>query len=77
MPDPTGTPADDPDGPVISAVRTLRALFPALYIACDVCLCEYTAHGHCGLFRGDGSGTLDPAPSAARIAAVALAYARA
>ena len=30
-------------------------LFPSLYIACDVCLCEYTSHGHCGLLHEDGS----------------------
>ncbi|OBZ68071.1 Delta-aminolevulinic acid dehydratase [Grifola frondosa] len=62
-------------GPVISAVRKLRTLFPTLYIACDVCLCEYTSHGHCGVFRADGS--IDTEPSAARIAEVALAYAQA
>ena len=56
-------------------MRLLRARFPALFVACDVCLCEYTAHGHCGLLRADG--TLDPAPSAARIAEVARAYAAA
>ncbi|KAI0930227.1 Aminolevulinate dehydratase, variant 2 [Taiwanofungus camphoratus] len=73
--DERGTPADDPSGPVILAIRKLRELFPSLYIACDVCLCEYTSHGHCGYVRADGS--IDPAPSAARIAEVALAYARA
>ncbi|KAH9935344.1 tetrapyrrole biosynthesis porphobilinogen synthase [Fomitopsis serialis] len=75
--DDRGTPADDPEGPVISAIRLLRTLFPGLYIAADVCLCEYTSHGHCGLFRADSSGTLRPEESAARIAEVALAYARA
>ena len=71
-----GTPADDPNGPVILAIKKLRALFPELYIACDVCLCEYTDHGHCGLLRAD-DGTIDPQPSANRIADVALSYARA
>ncbi|KZT71028.1 tetrapyrrole biosynthesis, porphobilinogen synthase [Daedalea quercina L-15889] len=75
--DERGTPADDPEGPVISAIRLLRTLFPGLYIAADVCLCEYTSHGHCGLFRDDNSGTLRPEESAARIAEVALAYAQA
>ena len=60
---------------MIASIRLLRELFPELYIACDVCLCEYSSHGHCGLFRPDGS--LDQGPSAARIAEVALAYARA
>jgi len=70
-----GTPADDPQGPVILAIRKLRELFPSLYIAADVCLCEYTDHGHCGLLHKDG--TIDNAPSVDRIAQVALSYAEA
>jgi porphobilinogen synthase len=70
-----GTPADDPFGPVILAIKKLRSLFPSLYIACDVCLCEYTDHGHCGLLHGDG--TIDTEPSVARIAEVAVNYAKA
>ncbi|KAF8633278.1 hypothetical protein AX17_004453 [Amanita inopinata Kibby_2008] len=70
-----GTPADDPQGPVILAIKKLRQLYPSLYIATDVCLCEYTDHGHCGLLNGDG--TIDTAPSAERIAQVAVSYARA
>ena len=46
--DATGTPADVPDNPAILAVRKLREVFPDLLIACDVCLCPYTDHGHCG-----------------------------
>jgi len=70
-----GTPADDPSGPVILAIKKLRSLFPGLYIACDVCLCEYTDHGHCGLLHDDG--TINPTPSVARIAEVAVNYAKA
>ncbi|KIK09130.1 hypothetical protein K443DRAFT_671632 [Laccaria amethystina LaAM-08-1] len=70
-----GTPADDPTGPVILAIKKLRELFPSLYIACDVCLCEYTDHGHCGLLHEDG--TIDTAPSVDRIAEVAVNYAKA
>lgn len=70
-----GTPADDHQGPVILAIKKLRALFPALFIATDVCLCEYTSHGHCGLLHEDG--TIDSEPSAQRIAQVAFAYANA
>ncbi|KAJ7703047.1 hypothetical protein B0H17DRAFT_1041375 [Mycena rosella] len=70
-----GTPADDESGPVILAVKKIRALFPELYVACDVCLCEYTDHGHCGLLNPDG--TINNAPSVDRIAEVALNYARA
>lgn len=46
--DPLGSGADDPNGPVILAVKLIRSKFPQLFIACDVCLCEYTSHGHCG-----------------------------
>lgn len=73
--DPKGGPADDAEGPVILTIKKLRVLFPALYIATDVCLCEYTSHGHCGILHEDG--TINPGPSAQRIAEVALAYAQA
>ncbi|ETW86194.1 hypothetical protein HETIRDRAFT_380498 [Heterobasidion irregulare TC 32-1] len=73
--DARGSPADDPAGPVILAIRKLRTLFPDLYIATDVCLCEYTSHGHCGVLHADG--TINSEPSAERVAEVALAYAKA
>lgn len=73
--DALGTAADDPTGPVIQAIRHLRARFPELYIVTDVCLCEYTSHGHCGILRDDGS--LNNAMSIDRISDVALAYAKA
>ncbi|KAA8649231.1 porphobilinogen synthase HEM2 [Aspergillus tanneri] len=73
--DALGTAADDPSGPVVQAIRLLRSRFPQLYIVTDVCLCEYTAHGHCGIIREDG--TLDNAQSVDRISDVALAYAAA
>jgi len=73
--DDRGTPADDPDGPVIQAIRKLRKLYPSLYIAVDVCLCEYTSHGHCGVLHEDG--TIDTEPSVERLAEVAVNYANA
>lgn len=73
--DPRGGPADDQQGPVILAIKKLRSLFPELYIACDVCLCEYTSHGHCGILHEDG--TINTEPSVARIAEVAVEYAKA
>ncbi|KAI4224680.1 MAG: hypothetical protein L6R36_004488 [Xanthoria steineri] len=73
--DALGTPADDPDGPVIQTIRLLRSKFPSLFIVTDVCLCEYTSHGHCGILRDDGS--LNNALSVDRISDVALAYAQA
>jgi porphobilinogen synthase len=41
------------NGIVQQALRSLRPRFPELVLMTDVCLCEYTAHGHCGVLRGD------------------------
>ena len=41
------------DGIVQQALRALRPRFPELLLLTDVCLCEYTTHGHCGVVRGD------------------------
>lgn len=46
--DETGGPADDPEGPTVLACKLIREKYPQVVIACDVCLCEYTSHGHCG-----------------------------
>ena len=73
--DPTGSNADDPKGPTILAVKLLRSEFPDLFVACDVCLCEYTSHGHCGILREDG--TLNNDLSIERLAKVSVAYAEA
>lgn len=73
--DPYGTAADDPNGPVILTVKLLRKTFPDLFVAVDVCLCEYTSHGHCGHLREDG--TLNNPASVKRIAEVAVNYAKA
>ena len=73
--DSRGSPADDPQTPVILATQLIRREFPDLVVACDVCLCEYTDHGHCGEMREDG--TIDNGVSVGRIASVALAYAKA
>ena len=45
--------AYDDDGIVQRALRALRAAAPELVLATDVCLCEYTSHGHCGVVSGD------------------------
>ncbi|KAG8168383.1 hypothetical protein KVR01_001132 [Diaporthe batatas] len=73
--DALGTAADDPKGPVMTSIRLLRQRFPQLYITADVCLCEYTSHGHCGILRDDGS--LNNQLSVDRISDVAIAYAQA
>ncbi len=41
------------DGIVQQALRALRPRFPELLLLTDVCLCEYTSHGHCGVVRGE------------------------
>lgn len=73
--DALGSAADDPEGPVIQAIRLIRRRFPQIYICTDVCLCEYTSHGHCGILRDDGS--LNNQLSVDRISDVAIAYAKA
>jgi porphobilinogen synthase len=70
-----GSAPDDPQGPVIQAIQKIKQLYPSLFIACDVCLCEYTSHGHCGILNQDS--TINTEPSVARLAQVALAYAQA
>src|ERR1700744_3614693 len=73
--DALGTAADDPKGPVIQGIQGIRRHFPQLFVVADVCLCEYTSHGHCGILRDDGS--LNNAMSVERISDVAMAYAQA
>jgi len=51
--DPVGSGAYDPDAPVQAAVRAIKREVPGALVITDVCLCEYTDHGHCGLLEGD------------------------
>ena len=51
--DDIGSSAFDPEAPVQSAVRALKAAAPEMLIITDVCLCEYTDHGHCGIVIDD------------------------
>ena len=51
--DAVGSGAADPDGPVQTAVRALKRDVPGLLVVTDVCLCEYTSHGHCGIVDGE------------------------
>jgi len=51
--DEEGSGAWDEDGIVQRALRELRPRFPELVLITDVCLCEYTSHGHCGVLDGD------------------------
>jgi len=50
--DPIGSQASAPDAPVQEAIRALKRALPALVVMTDVCLCEYTSHGHCGIVEG-------------------------
>jgi porphobilinogen synthase len=51
--DAIGTLASDPDAPVQSAVRAIKRDVPGVVVITDVCLCEYTSHGHCGILEGE------------------------
>ena len=72
--DETGNAAWDPEGPVHAAVRALKQEIPDLLVITDVCLCEYTSHGHCGVL--DGEEILNDA-SVEQLARVALSHAAA
>jgi len=51
--DETGSGAYDQDGIVQQAVRAVKSELADLTVVTDVCLCEYTSHGHCGVLKGD------------------------
>jgi len=67
--DEEGSGAWDDEGIVQLATRAIRAAHPGLLVATDLCLCEYTDHGHCGRLRDDGTvdndATLDALARAA------------
>ena len=73
--DETGSGAADPLGPVPNALRRIREAVPDLVLVADVCLCEYTAHGHCGVL--DARGGVDNDATLPLLADAALAYAEA
>jgi porphobilinogen synthase len=73
--DAEGTGAYDDEGIVQLATRAIKEAHPDLLVMTDVCLCEYTDHGHCGLLRPDGG--VDNDPSVELIARTAVSQARA
>jgi porphobilinogen synthase len=73
--DADGSGAWDDDGAVQLAVRALKAAHPDLVVLTDVCLCEYTDHGHCGRLLDDG--TVDNDASLELLARTAVSHARA
>src|SRR3954463_13805061 len=52
--DPEGSGAWDDEGVIQLATRAIKAAHPDLLVITDLCLCEYTSHGHCGVLRTDG-----------------------
>ena len=72
--DAAGSGAADPEGPVQSAVRALKKEVPGLLVVTDVCLCEYTSHGHCGIL--DGEEIMND-PTVEELARTALSHAAA
>jgi porphobilinogen synthase len=52
--DEQGSGAWDDEGIVQLAIRAIKAAHPDLLVVADLCLCEYTSHGHCGVLRDDG-----------------------
>jgi porphobilinogen synthase len=72
--DATGSEAWNDSGAVQQAVRALTRELPQLVTITDVCLCEYTDHGHCGVIRGD---TVDNDATLELLAREAVSHARA
>lgn len=75
MKDPQGSQAYAENGIVQQAVRLLKQRFPSLLVVTDVCLCEYTSHGHCGLLSPTGEVLNDPTLDL--LARVAVSHAKA
>ncbi|MBX5469597.1 MAG: porphobilinogen synthase [Thermoleophilaceae bacterium] len=73
--DELGSGAYDDEGVVQLAVRALKEAHPDLIVITDVCLCEYTSHGHCGAVREDGY--VDNDRSLELLARTAVSHARA
>jgi porphobilinogen synthase len=72
--DELGSEAQDENGPVQRAIREIKREWPEFTVMTDVCLCEYTSHGHCGLLHGNevhNDSTIEV------LAGVALSHARA
>lgn len=72
--DPVGSEGYADDGVVQEAVRRIRAECKELLVVTDVCLCEYTSHGHCGVIDG---GEVKNDPTLDLLASMALSHAKA
>jgi porphobilinogen synthase len=72
--DEAGSGAYDPEGVVQLAVRALKESHPDLLVITDVCMCEYTSHGHCGIVR---DGEVDNDITLELLAQTAISHAEA
>src|SRR5438046_1433580 len=72
--DPRGSEAYAEDGIVQQAVRAVKDVVPDLLVVTDVCLCQYTSHGHCGIVEG---GSVRNDPTLELLARVAVSHAEA
>jgi porphobilinogen synthase len=72
--DPTGSEAYEDTGVVQQAIRAIKETVPDLLVITDVCLCEYTDHGHCGVIK---NGDVDNDATLELLAREALSHARA
>jgi porphobilinogen synthase len=76
--DEEGSGAWDEEGIIQLATRAIKDAHPELLVICDLCLCEYTSHGHCGVLRAGGDGlTVDNDATLDLLARTAVSQARA
>ena len=77
--DEEGSGAWDPSGPVPTATKAIKDALPDAVMMADVCVDEYTSHGHCGVLRTrrDGSVDVDNDATVERLARISLVYANA
>jgi porphobilinogen synthase len=73
--DEDGSEAWDDEGVIQLATRAIKEAHPELIVIADLCLCEYTSHGHCGVVRSDG--TVDNDATLELLARTAISQARA
>jgi porphobilinogen synthase len=72
--DEVGSQAYASDGIIQQAIKRIKALAPQMVVMTDVCLCEYTSHGHCGVIH---NGSVQNDPSLELLAQMALSHAEA
>jgi porphobilinogen synthase len=75
--DARGSSAADPNGIVPTTIRAIKERVPDLAVIADVCLCDYTDHGHCGVLKEGPHAEVDNDATLPLLAAQAVAYAQA